>query len=148
MRQRKWKVFQEQAQEHLSFQGEQGDEWGRVEGERSLQRLMCGAQTLESFEHSSQHFPREYLTGVGRGCESVQINTGSRTFMGRGWGQEELIVCCLLRVCLSQGLTGLCRANQRVNLQTEQDSTLLMSARGTPFLLSYSASPRMVFLRR
>lgn len=69
-----------------------------------------------------------------RGYESVQINTGSRTFMGRGWGQEELIVFCLLRVAfLSQGLTGFAVLTSVVNLQTEQDSTLLMSARGTPF---------------
>lgn len=54
--------------------------------------------------------------------------------MGRGWGQEELIVCCLLRVAfLSQGLTGFAVLTSVVNLQTEQDSTLLMSARGTPF---------------
>ena len=69
-----------------------------------------------------------------RGCESVQINMVSRTFMGQGGGREELILFCLLRVAfLSEGLTGFAVLTSVVNLQTEQDSTLLMSARGTPF---------------
>lgn len=42
---------------------------------------MCGAQTLESFEHFSQHF-QGIFNRCYRGCESVQINTGSRTFIG------------------------------------------------------------------
>lgn len=40
-----------------AFRESKGVSGAGLGGERRLQRLMCGAQTLEGFEHFSQHFP-------------------------------------------------------------------------------------------